>query len=74
MHASELLLVMLLLCCALLLPAILDRHADIRAATFAKVLAVSEAYVRESKALLLRASLLKHDMVQRSSGAGGGGE
>eukprot|EP00775_Hariotina_reticulata_P007615 gene7612-7817_t len=49
------------------------RHADIRAATFAKVLAVSESYVRESKALLLRASLLKHDMVQRGSGAGGGG-
>lgn len=51
------------------------RHADIRAATFAKVLSVSEAYVRESKALLLRASLLKHDVVQRSAagGAGGGG-
>ncbi|WIA41006.1 hypothetical protein OEZ86_004647 [Tetradesmus obliquus] len=49
------------------------RHQDIRAATFAKVLSVSEAYVRESKALLLRASLLKHDIVQRAAGGGGGG-
>jgi hypothetical protein len=47
----------------------------VRAATFAKVLSVAEGYVRDSKALLLRASLLKHDLVQRGNGGerGGGG-
>lgn len=38
-----------------------------------QVLAVGEAYARETRALLLRASLLQHDVVQRSGGRGGKG-
>jgi hypothetical protein len=45
----------------------------VRAATFAKVLSVAEGYVRDSKALLLRMSLIKHDLVQRGAGGGPGG-
>lgn len=43
------------------------RHADVRAQTFARVLATGESYIRESKALLLRASLIKHELIQRGA-------
>lgn len=49
------------------------RQTNIRTATFSKVLSVAESYVRDSKALLLRASLLQHDLIQRGTGGGGGG-
>ena len=51
------------------------RHTDVRAATFHKLLQFGEAYIRDSKALMLRASLLKHDLIQRGGGGrrGGGG-
>ncbi|KAG2487456.1 hypothetical protein HYH03_013879, partial [Edaphochlamys debaryana] len=38
--------------------------ADARASTFARVLAAGEAYCRDTRALLLRASLVQHDFVQ----------
>eukprot|EP00238_Polyblepharides_amylifera_P015908 CAMPEP_0196584436 /NCGR_PEP_ID=MMETSP1081-20130531/47059_1 /TAXON_ID=36882 /ORGANISM="Pyramimonas amylifera, Strain CCMP720" /LENGTH=415 /DNA_ID=CAMNT_0041905639 /DNA_START=73 /DNA_END=1320 /DNA_ORIENTATION=- len=41
------------------------RHADQRSATFQKVLATGEAYMQDTKAMLLRASLLQHDLVQK---------
>jgi hypothetical protein len=41
------------------------RYADQRSSTFAAALRMGEEYLRDSKALLLRASLLKHDLVQR---------
>jgi len=50
------------------------RHADARKATFARALAAGEAYERDTKALLVRASLMQHDVVQkRGPGRGGGG-
>lgn len=41
------------------------RHADQRNTTFQKCLSTGEAYVRETTSMLLRASLLKNDMIQR---------
>mmetsp|Transcript_3835 Transcript_3835/g.7926 ORF Transcript_3835/g.7926 Transcript_3835/m.7926 type:complete len:420 (-) Transcript_3835:301-1560(-) len=41
------------------------RHADQRNATFQKTLATGEAYVRETHAMLLRASLLQHDFMSK---------
>ncbi|GIL49002.1 hypothetical protein Vafri_5484 [Volvox africanus] len=38
--------------------------ADLRATTFAKVLAAGEAYCRDTRALLLRANLVQHDFMQ----------
>jgi hypothetical protein len=52
------------------------RHADARRATFQRALAAGAAYERDTKALLVRASLMQHDVVQRGSrreGGGGGG-
>mmetsp|Transcript_27249 Transcript_27249/g.45593 ORF Transcript_27249/g.45593 Transcript_27249/m.45593 type:complete len:412 (-) Transcript_27249:404-1639(-) len=43
------------------------RHADQRNTTFQKTLATGEAYVRDTHAMLLRASLLQHDIVQKHS-------
>lgn len=39
-------------------------QADARATTFQRVLAAGEAYCRDTRALLLRASLVQHDFVQ----------
>jgi hypothetical protein len=39
----------------------------------APALQLGEEYVRDTKALLLRANLLKHDFVQRPPRGGGGG-
>ncbi len=47
-------------------------RADARATTFAKVLAAGEAYCRDTRALLLRASLLQHDFLQVGWLVGGG--
>ncbi|GAX78667.1 hypothetical protein CEUSTIGMA_g6105.t1 [Chlamydomonas eustigma] len=49
------------------------RHADVRGQTYAHVLNEGEAYLRESKAMLLRANLLQHDLIQRPPRTGGGG-
>lgn len=57
------------------------RHADQRKATFHSALRTAEQYLGDSKALLLRANLLKYDFAQKqgnegrargSSGGGGG--
>lgn len=44
------------------------RHAHVRNNTFRNALQIGESYVRESKALLLRANVLQHDLVQRGGG------
>mmetsp|Transcript_512 Transcript_512/g.576 ORF Transcript_512/g.576 Transcript_512/m.576 type:complete len:428 (+) Transcript_512:145-1428(+) len=44
------------------------RHADQRSSTFQKTLSTGQQYMQDTKAFLLRASLLQHDMVQRSHG------
>eukprot|EP00798_Chlamydomonas_sp_ICE-L_P013423 gene13423-19280_t len=41
------------------------RLADVRSQTFQRVLACGEQYVRETKAMLLRANLMKHDFQQK---------
>ncbi|KAG1663636.1 hypothetical protein FOA52_011691 [Chlamydomonas sp. UWO 241] len=46
-------------------------HADVRGQTFQQVLSAGEAYLRDTKAMLLRASLIKHDFVQPKPGGGG---
>ena len=40
------------------------RHADQRSHTYASAIATGEAYLRETRSLLLRGSLLQHDLVQ----------
>jgi hypothetical protein len=51
------------------------RTSDARGTTFADLVAFGERYVAESKALLLRAALIKHDMVQVGwVGVGGVGQ
>jgi len=48
------------------------RHADARTGTFQRALAVGEAYERDAKALLVRASLVRNDVVLKGRpGAGG---
>mmetsp|Transcript_29356 Transcript_29356/g.56342 ORF Transcript_29356/g.56342 Transcript_29356/m.56342 type:complete len:415 (-) Transcript_29356:242-1486(-) len=42
------------------------RQADQRNATFQKAMSTGEAYMRDTRAMLLRASLLKHDVMQKS--------
>ena len=49
------------------------RHADARRATFQRALAAGAAYERDTKALLVRASLMQHDVVQRGMRRDGGG-
>jgi COP9 signalosome complex subunit 1 len=49
------------------------RHADARRATFQRALAAGAAYERDTKALLVRASLMQHDVVQRGLRRDGGG-
>jgi COP9 signalosome complex subunit 1 len=44
------------------------RHADQRHATFEKALAMGEAYMRNTKALLLRINLLRADFAVKGSG------
>ncbi|KAK9796991.1 hypothetical protein WJX73_009012 [Symbiochloris irregularis] len=46
------------------------RHANQRAATFSAVLKAGQEYLDNTSAALLRASLLKHDLVQRHGAAG----
>lgn len=54
---------------------LLARTADARKLAFERALAAGEAYLRDTKALLLRASLLEHDCTQAGGrGARGGGE
>mmetsp|Transcript_5331 Transcript_5331/g.11649 ORF Transcript_5331/g.11649 Transcript_5331/m.11649 type:complete len:465 (+) Transcript_5331:170-1564(+) len=48
------------------------RHADVRGQTFQRVMSVGEAYLRETKALLLRANLLQHDFVHKPRRQPGG--
>lgn len=55
------------------------RHANQRAATFSAILRAGEEYLNNTSAAILRANLLKHDLVQRASttapgmpGGGGG--
>uniref|UniRef100_A0A7S3R7C1 PCI domain-containing protein n=1 Tax=Dunaliella tertiolecta TaxID=3047 RepID=A0A7S3R7C1_DUNTE len=43
-------------------------HDDKRSSTFQHVLTCGEAYLKETKALLLRANMLQHDFVQKSRG------
>ncbi|GMH42853.1 hypothetical protein BSKO_10772 [Bryopsis sp. KO-2023] len=43
------------------------QHANIRKGTFGRALNVSEQYIRETKALLLRSSLMKHELMQKQS-------
>jgi hypothetical protein len=40
---------------------------DARAATYGAVVAAGEAYLRGTRSLLLRASMVRHDLVQRPS-------
>ncbi|GAB4814501.1 hypothetical protein N2152v2_001547 [Parachlorella kessleri] len=49
------------------------RRSDQRSTTFRQALQAGEEYLRSSKALLLRASIMKHDLIQKPSGGGGGG-
>jgi len=48
------------------------RHADQRNATFVKALATGEAYMRDTKALLLRLNLLRADFAVKGSGDSSG--
>ncbi|GFR53055.1 hypothetical protein Agub_g15730, partial [Astrephomene gubernaculifera] len=48
-------------------------QSDARASTFSRVLAVGEAFCRDTRALLLRANLVKHDFMQAGPPGGGGG-
>ena len=53
------------------------RTADARNQAFERTLAMADGYLRDTKALLLRASLMQHDVMQaggRKGGGGGGGE
>jgi hypothetical protein len=47
------------------------RHADMRGQTFRDVLESGESYLRDTKAMLLRASLIQHDFVQKPKGCSG---
>ncbi len=49
------------------------RHADARQSTFVRTLAAGDAYLRDTKALLVRASLMQHDVVQKGASRRGGG-
>eukprot|EP00891_Asterochloris_glomerata_P009379 jgi/Astpho2/9379/e_gw1.00145.49.1_t len=42
------------------------RHADRRTATFQEALQIGEDFIRETNALLLRANVMRHDLVQRA--------
>lgn len=46
------------------------RHADQRKATFISALCTAEQYLGDTKALLLRANLLKYDFAQKQGGQG----
>jgi len=48
------------------------RHADQRNATFVKALATGEAYMKDTKALLLRLNLLRADFAVKGSGDSSG--
>jgi len=53
---------------------LLARTADARKLAFERALAAGEAYLRDTKALLLRASLLEHDCTQAGARGARGGE
>lgn len=50
------------------------KRPDPRAETLKQVLEAGEAYLRDTKALLIRASIIKHDFIQRPKNGGKGGE
>ena len=51
-----------------------SKKPDARAETQKQVFEAGEAYLRDTKALLIRASIIKHDFIQRPKNGGKGGE
>ncbi|PRW44245.1 COP9 signalosome complex subunit 1 [Chlorella sorokiniana] len=49
------------------------RKPDQRSSTYQQAIKTAEEYLRNSRALLLRAALIQHDLIQKPSGGGGGG-
>ncbi|KAI3428534.1 hypothetical protein D9Q98_007357 [Chlorella vulgaris] len=49
------------------------RKPDQRSITYQQAIKAGEEYVRNTQALLLRASIMQHDLIQKPAGGGGGG-
>ncbi|KAL4439259.1 hypothetical protein ABPG77_004161 [Micractinium sp. CCAP 211/92] len=49
------------------------RKPDQRSGTYQQAMLAGEEYLRNTRALLVRASLMQHDLIQKPTGGGGGG-
>lgn len=50
-----------------------SRKPDQRSGTYQQAMRAGEEYLRNTRALLIRASLMQHDLIQKPSGGAGGG-